>query len=94
MELLKTCWFAGVVVSCNVTYFHIGILGVSRSQAWDQNLIGNICTLKVNPVAELRGAKILYWPLDLGVEDVNTWKWMRDKCVGWVDAIPNKIDRD
>jgi uncharacterized membrane protein YiaA len=77
-----------------ITFVRIGVLGVSRSQAWDQNLIQNICALKVNSAAELEGAEIRYPPFDLGVEDVNTWKWMRDKYVGWVDAIPNNIDCD
>jgi hypothetical protein len=77
-----------------LTFVRIGVLGISRSQAWDQNLIHNICTLKVNPAAELRGAEIRYPPFGLGVEDVNTWTWMRDKYVGWVDAIPNNIDCD
>ena len=75
-----------------LTFVRIGVLGVSRSQAWDQNLIENICTLKVDRAAELRGAEIRYPPFGLGVEDVNTWKWMRDKYVGWVGAIPNNID--
>ena len=75
-----------------LAFVRIGVLGVSRSQAWDQNLIENICTLKVNSAAELQGAEIRYPPFDLGVEDVNTWKWMRDKYVGWVGAIPNNID--
>jgi hypothetical protein len=75
-----------------LTFLRIGVLGISRSQAWDQNLIQNICTLRVNPAAELRGAEIRYPPFGLGVEDVNTWKWMRDKYVGWVDAIPNNIE--
>lgn len=77
-----------------LTFLRIGILGVARSQAWDQNLTQNICALKANPAAELRGAEIRYPPFDLGVEDVNTWKWMRDKYVGWVDAIPHNIDCD
>ena len=77
-----------------LTFVRIGVLGVSRSQAWDQNLIQNICTLNVDPAAELRGAEIRYPPFGLGVEDVNTWKWMRDKYVGWVGAIPNNIDCD
>lgn len=75
-------------------FLRVGVLGVARSQAWDQNLTQNICALKANPAAELRGAEIRYPPFGLGVEDVNTWKWMRDKYVGWVDAIPNNIDCD
>lgn len=75
-----------------LTFIRIGILGVSRSQAWDKNLIQNICALKTDPVAELQGAEIRYPPFDLGVEDINTWKWMRDKYVKWVDSIPINID--
>jgi hypothetical protein len=75
-----------------LAFVRIGVLGVSRSQAWDQNLALNICALKEDPTAELRGAEIRYPPFGLGVEDVNTWKWMRDKYVGWVDAIPNNIN--
>ena len=77
-----------------LTFLRIGVLGVVRSQTWDQNLTQNICALKVNPAAELRGAEIRFPPFELGVEDVNTWKWMRDKYVGWVDAIPNNLDCD
>ena len=75
-----------------LAFIRIGVLGVSRSQAWDQNLTKNVCALKTDSAAALKGAEIRYWPFGLGVEDVNTWKWMRDKYVGWVDAIPNNIE--
>jgi hypothetical protein len=74
-----------------LAFTRIGVLGVSRAQDWDQNLVTNICTLKVNPESELLGAEIRYPPFGLGVEDVNTWKWMRDKYVGWVSNIPHDI---
>jgi hypothetical protein len=74
-----------------LTFVRIGVLGVSRAQDWDQNLVTNVCSLRLNPEAELLGAEIRYPPFDLGVEDVNTWKWMRDKYVGWVNNIPHDI---
>jgi hypothetical protein len=74
-----------------LAFVRIGVLGVSRAQEWDQNLVTNICSLKVNPESELLGAEIRYPPFDLGVEDVNTWKWMRDKYVGWVNNISHDI---
>jgi hypothetical protein len=77
-----------------LAFIRIGVLGVSRAQEWDQNLVTNICALKINPESELLGAEIRYPPFGLGVEDVNTWKWMRDKYVGWVNNIPHDIKCD
>ena len=75
-----------------LAFLRIGVLGVSRSLEWDRNLTQNICALEINPEAELQGAEIRYPPFGLGVEDVNTWKWMRDKYAGWVGAIPHNLD--
>lgn len=71
------------------TFIRIGILSVSRSQAWDENLNKNICAIRTDPAAELHGAEIRYPPFGLGVEDVNTWKWMRNQYVVWINNIPN-----
>ena len=73
------------------TFLRIGALGVIRAETWDRNLPLNICSLKSNPDAVLYGAEIRYPPFDLGVEDVNTWEWMRDQYAGWVGNIPNQI---
>jgi hypothetical protein len=71
-----------------------GVMGINRSLVWDRNLQENICLLKEDPEASLLGAEIQYPPFKLGVEDVNTWEWMRDKYVGWVNAVPNDIKCD
>lgn len=75
-------------------FLRVGVMGVNRSIVWDQNLQQNVCLLKNNPEAPLLGAEIQYPPFKLGVEDVNTWDWMRDKYVGWVNAVPNDIKCD
>lgn len=72
------------------SFLRIGVLGVERAETWNRNLQLNICSLKSNPDAVLFGAEIRYPPFELGVEDVNTWKWMRDKYAGWVGNIPNQ----
>ncbi len=77
-----------------LTFVRIGVLGVSRAKDWDQNLATNYCLLRLNPESELLGAEIRYPPFDLGVEDVNTWKWMRDRYVGWITNIPHNIKCD
>ena len=74
-----------------LTFLRIGAFGMTRAETWDRNLQLNVCNLRSNPDAILYGAEIRYPPFNLGVEDVNTWKWMRDKYAGWVGNIPNQI---
>lgn len=80
--------FASIVMI--FAFLRIGVLGVIRAETWDKNLPPNICSLKSNPDAVLLGAEIRYPPFGLGVEDVNTWDWMRNKYAGWVGNIPNE----
>jgi hypothetical protein len=72
------------------TFVRIGALGVERSLRWDRNLAINSCRIAENPSSALLGAEIQYPPFGLGVDDVNTWEWMRYKYVGWVENIPDK----
>lgn len=83
---------AGIVMTA--TFLRIGVLGVNRSLVWDRSLQTNVCLLKTNPDAKLLGAEIQYPPFGLGVDDVNTWDWMRNKYVGWVAAVPSDIKCD
>jgi hypothetical protein len=71
-------------------FLRMGVLGVERSLRWDRNLAVNACRILENPNSPLLGAEIQYPPFGLGVDDVNTWEWMRGKYVGWVQAIPEK----
>jgi hypothetical protein len=92
----KTLVSAFIIVSFLMTavFLRIGIMGVNRSLDWDTNFQKNICLLKLDQKASLLGAEIQYPPFNLGVEDVNTWEWMRNKYVGWISAIPNEIKCD
>ena len=74
-----------------LAFIRIGILGVSRSQALALDLNKNICELRINPSVTLQGTEIISLPFDLYVEDVNTWKWLRDKYIGWVHNRPHNI---
>jgi hypothetical membrane protein len=75
-----------------VVFLRIGFLGVARAEAWDRNLAINACVLKSDENASLLGAEIRYPPFGLGVEDVNTWDWMRDKYAGWIRQMPDKFN--
>lgn len=73
-----------------LVFLRVGVLGIERSLRWDRNLAVNSCRIMENPDSQLLGAEIQYPPFRLGVDDVNTWEWMRSKYVGWVEAIPEK----
>jgi hypothetical protein len=79
-------------LAMSAIFLRIGVLGVERGIIWDRNLISNVCSLKSDPDADLLGAEIRYPPFGLGVEDVNTWDWMRDKYAGWVINMPDNFD--
>ncbi len=65
------------------------VLGVTRSIAWDKNLASNVCLIESGQRVNLLGAEIRYPPFQLGVEDVNSWEWMRTKYIEWVIDIPS-----
>ena len=79
-------------VVMTVAFLRIGVLGVVRAEAWDRNLVINACALKLDQNAPLLGAEIRYPPFGLGVEDVNTWEWMRDKYAGWIQQMPDQFN--
>lgn len=92
-KILLSAFTVAVLITVMVL-LRAGVMGVNRSLVWDRHLQENICALRVEPNAPLLGAEIQYPPFNLGVEDVNTWDWMRDKYAGWVNAVPNDIRCD
>lgn len=79
----------GTIFLMTFTFLRVGILGVERSLRWDRNLSVNSCRIMSNPNSNLLGAEIQYPPFGLGIDDINTWEWMRSKYVGWVRGIPD-----
>lgn len=72
----------------------LGLLGrglvvqETRSSAWDSNFSQNYCLIIRSTNSPLLGAEIRYWPIGLGVEDVNRWLWMEQDYRSWVSS-PN-----
>lgn len=58
-----------------------------RSSNWDSNFLINLCSIVESRQLPLLGAEIKYWPIGLGVEDVNTWKWMALDYEKWLTSI-------
>jgi hypothetical protein len=57
---------------------------ITRKSYWDRAFAINVCLLHQDPAAKLEGAEIIYPPFNLGVEDVNTWEWIRNDYSKWV----------
>jgi len=62
----------------------VTVLEFHQATKWDANLIKNYCLLKQDDHAMLLGSEVRYPPIGLGIEDVNTWAWMRDDYSKWV----------
>ncbi len=77
--ILVTLIIVIVVLSGRVT-----VLEVKQGQDWDNNLSKNYCALVKDSKSQLDGAEIKYPPIGLGIEDVNSWQWMRDDYSKWV----------
>jgi hypothetical protein len=58
-----------------------------RSSAWDTNLTKNFCPVIQSTSSPLLGAEIKYWPIGLGIEDVNRWAWMEEDYRSWLTSI-------
>ena len=62
-----------------------------RSVAWDSSFSQNYCSIIRSANSPLLGAEIRYWPIGLGVEDVNRWDWMARDYVSWLDKISPQL---
>ena len=60
----------------------------SRANTWDVTLKSNICQIRSKSEAKITGAELRYPPLNLGIEDVQSWEWMRIPYVAWVKRLP------
>lgn len=64
-----------------------------RSAAWDSSFSQNYCSVIRSASTPLLGAEIRYWPIGLGVEDVNRWPWMEKDYRSWISSLNQDIFR-
>lgn len=72
------------LIFCISLYIRVVDTAISRKYAWDRAFTTNVCLLQQNSSADLKGAEIIYPPFGLGVEDVNSWEWIRNDYSKWV----------
>jgi hypothetical protein len=59
-----------------------------RAEHWDRDFAINSLKISNNQV-DLVGYNINYWPLGLGVDDVEKWDWINSAYVDWVQNTKN-----
>ena len=79
--------FLGSVLVFSMILLRSGLTLSDRAHDWDRNLLHNICEIQKDSLSNLRGAELLYPPLGLGIEDIETWPWMRTNYVAWVKGL-------
>ena len=63
------------------------VVQVNRSNTWDSNFFKNYCAVVQSSKSPLLGAEIKYWPIGLGIEDVNRWPWMEKEYKFWMSSL-------
>ena len=79
--------FLSTVLVLSMILLRSGFMLSDRAHDWDRNLLHNICEIQKDSLGNLRGAELLYPPLDLGIEDIETWPWMSTNYVAWVKGL-------
>ena len=76
-----------VVLAFTVILIRSGLTISDRANAWDANLLHNMCLIQNDSLSNLKGAELRYPPLELGIEDIETWPWMSTNYVAWVRGL-------
>jgi hypothetical protein len=79
--------FLGSVLIFSMILLRSGLTLSDRAHDWDRNLLHNICEIQKDSLSNLKGAELLYPPLGLGIEDIETWPWMSTNYVAWVKGL-------
>ena len=59
---------------------------LNRSVRWDKSFEFNYCAIKLKSGTDLESAELVYPVFRLGIEDINSWNWMKDGYVKWISS--------
>jgi hypothetical protein len=83
--LSKVC--SGVMSLLVILVLRADYLVWSSGNNWAQTNATNICALKNSSDAVLANPEIHYPVFNLGVEDVQTWPWIRETYIRWISNV-------
>ena len=62
------------------------VLVVNRAHHWDLAYKSNVCSISQGKLENLIGAELIYPVFQKGIEDINSWPWMRAPYIDWVSS--------
>jgi hypothetical protein len=60
------------------------LLLFDRSSNWKTSNDLNICKIRINDEIGIQNPEILYPPFSLGIEEVQSWPWIKDAYIVWI----------
>ena len=69
------------------------VLTLNRSTEWENSNNTNICLIKERKLSALANPELRYPPLNLGIEEVQSWEWILNAYQYWIEnnAASNNI---
>jgi hypothetical protein len=80
-----------ILILCLFLTARTSVLEINRSARWDLAFHSNLCSISRGETKDLIGADLVYPIFRKGVEDIETWKWMKESYIGWLtnEYLPN-----
>ena len=78
------------LIICLCLSLRSSILVINRAHHWDSAYRSNICSIYHGNTKGLKGAELVYPIFNKGIEDIQTWSWMKDSYVQWVNSGNSK----
>lgn len=66
-------------------------LVANRAYRWDSAFQSNVCSIYQGDTRFLKGAEIVYPIFGKGIEDIESWEWMRQSYVLWIESQNSRI---
>jgi len=79
-------FFCITIIFCSILSVRSSILVMSRAHQWDSAYQSNICSIHRGDTRVLKGAEMVYPIFQKGIEDIQSWPWMKQSYITWVNS--------
>ena len=79
-------FFYITVIFCLSLSVRSSISVLNRAQQWDSAYHSNICLIHQGDTRMLKGAEMVYPVFQKGIEDIESWAWMKQSYVTWINS--------
>ena len=79
-------FFYPVLLFCVCLSITSSMLVIDRAHRWDSAFRFNVCAIDQDKTSVLQGAEIIYPIFDKGIEDIQSWDWMKKAYILWIKS--------